>query len=176
MGEDTQSYGVRLSTSDLAKKLTGIYERNMKIPPRKREKESIPEFTAPNVTAKTLVERDFKKNTMSYIRRYKNIGLVDGCGGGPQGGAPFGSAETFSIHKKTRELQTRQNKQRINHLRKHYGDLIGTKDSKEEKAHTPLTGPQLGLQSANSAMSLSVYNTRLRATGRRRPRKLTVLA
>jgi len=88
----------------LAKKLTGIYERNMKIPPRKREKESIPEFTAPNVTAKTLVERDFKKNTMSYIRRYKNIGLVDGCSNGAIGGAPVGSAETFSIYKKTREL------------------------------------------------------------------------
>jgi hypothetical protein len=52
------AYGVRPSTSVMAQQLTAITEHNSKIPAKKREKESIPEISAPNVTAKTLVFRD----------------------------------------------------------------------------------------------------------------------
>ena len=50
---------------------------NSKLPPRKKDKESLPEISSTNVNAKYMVLRDHKKNTAEYIRKYQNIGFVD---------------------------------------------------------------------------------------------------
>ena len=47
-----------------------IDEHNAKLPPRKKDKESLPEISSTNVNAKYMVKRDHKKNTAEYIRKY----------------------------------------------------------------------------------------------------------
>jgi len=61
----------------MAKQLDAILEFNNALPPRKKAKESLPEISAPNVYAKTIIKRDPKKGTREFSMKYQNIGFVD---------------------------------------------------------------------------------------------------
>ena len=74
---DAESYGFRPSTAVLSAQLQAIDDHNQKLPPKKKKKESLPEISAPNVVCKTLQVRDFKKQTSEYIKKYRNVGIVD---------------------------------------------------------------------------------------------------
>ena len=60
----------------MVKQLEAIEEHNSKLPPKKA-KNALPEIYAPNVYAKFMVKRDPKKGTVSAVKQYRNIGLVD---------------------------------------------------------------------------------------------------
>lgn len=75
--EDPDEYNLRPTTTQLASTLQAIEEHNTKLPPKKKAKETLPEISAPNVNCKTLMHRDPKKNELSYIKKYHNIGSVD---------------------------------------------------------------------------------------------------
>lgn len=78
MTEDNEAYGFRQTTEVMCEQLTMIDQHNSKLPPRKRDKESLPEISSTNVNAKYMVKRDPKKpDQAEYIRKYANIGFVD---------------------------------------------------------------------------------------------------
>ena len=52
----------------MAKQLEAIEEHNIKLPPKKRVKESLPEIAAPNVYAKYILKKDYKKGTSEYTK------------------------------------------------------------------------------------------------------------
>ena len=130
-------------------------EYNEKLPPRKRAKESLSEVYAPNVNCKFMIKRD-KKGNEEYMKKYHNIGILDGCESRTFD-QPMGCASAYTLNRKTKELQVRTNKLKINNLRKYYGGLISAQDNKSEKAHNPFTGLISGKQTSSS-LSLSVYN------------------
>lgn len=70
MVEDPDMYGFRQTTETMCQQLSMIDEHNAKLPPRKKDKESLPEISSTNVNAKYMVKRDHKKNTAEYIRKY----------------------------------------------------------------------------------------------------------
>lgn len=100
---------MRPSTAVMAMQLEAIQEHNSKLPPKKKAKETLPEISAPNIYAKTLQERDAKKGTINYTKKYYNIGFVDGSqkqrGGlmhNPE--LPRGSS-AFTLNNKAKALQ-----------------------------------------------------------------------
>ena len=161
--EDKETYGFRVPTAVQAAQLQAIANHNQSLPPKKKMKDSITEFSAVNVHAKYMVLRDHKKNEANYIVKYNNIGLIDDCN------SSYGvrsSADMYSLTSKARELQQRSSKLKtsmlrtnIATLRTNYGGLIGNVPSKNEKVHNPFQGmTKAMLSSPASAMSLSVYN------------------
>ena len=80
--------------------MQAIDNHNLNLPPKKKAKDSIGEFSAVNVHAKYMVFRNQAKKESSYIVQYNNIGLIDDCnnlGSGPH-------ADQFSLTNKAREL------------------------------------------------------------------------
>ena len=96
LARDDPDYGYRLNTEDMVKQLTAVEEHNVKLPPRKKAKESLPEISAPNVHCKTIISRDHKKGVVNYLKKYHNIGFVDASSShDPEAGRAGASA--FSI-------------------------------------------------------------------------------
>ena len=102
LAADTKEYGYRLSTEDMVKQLTAIDEHNLKLPPRKKAKESLPEISAPNVNCKTIVSRDHKKGIYNYLRKYENIGFIDPSTNDQEN--PRGPASAFSVTAQARAI------------------------------------------------------------------------
>ena len=59
--QDEEAYGFRPSTAVQAMQLEAITEYNAKLPPRKKEKGSLPEIVATNVFAKKVNTMEMKK-------------------------------------------------------------------------------------------------------------------
>jgi hypothetical protein len=74
-----------------------IDEHNAKIPPRKRDKESLPEISSINVNGKYRIHRDPKKpGPGEYIRKYHNVGFVDAASSKLLNN-PAGGVSAFSV-------------------------------------------------------------------------------
>lgn len=151
---EEKEYGFRLSTEQMVTQLAAIEEHNFKLPPRKKAKESLPEISAPNIHCTTVIQRDLKKGTVHYARRYQNVGFVDSSSHEPD---LKRHASAFSVASQARAMQVRSSKLRIASLRKNFGALISASDSKEAEVNNPFLGMPTGAQTT-SAMSLSVYN------------------
>ena len=102
--KDEKAYGFRPTTAVLAKQLDAIHEFNQALPPKKKAKESLPEISAPNVYAKTMVKFDPKKKTREFTHKYLNIGFADESNMHNQD-QPKNAAEGFNIVTKSRGLQ-----------------------------------------------------------------------
>lgn len=152
---ERKEYGLRLTTEQMVTQLTAIDEFNVKLPPRKKAKESLPEISAPNVHCTTIISRDHKKGVVNYLKKYHNIGFVDGSSA--REGEGGGGASAFSITSQARAMQVRSSKLRIASLRKNFGALIGATEAKEDEVNNPFVGMPSGSQTT-SALSLSVYN------------------
>jgi len=113
---DMTDDGQRLTTEQMVTQLTAIDEFNTKLPPRKKAKESLPEISAPNVHCTTIISRDHKKGVVNYLKKYHNIGFVDGSTA--REGEGGGGASAFSITSQARAMQVRSSKLRIASLRK----------------------------------------------------------
>ena len=103
MTEDAVGYGVRPATTVLSAQLNAIEEHNTKLPPKKKKKESLPEIVAPNVVCKTMMVRDFKKGSNSYVKKYQNVGLVDQQASLAEPDLREG-VSAFSVHNQTKQL------------------------------------------------------------------------
>ena len=126
--KDPDNYGYRLPTSVQAKQLNAIELHNDKLPAKKKKKESILELPAVNVYCKTgtqleKVKKKGQKPNMLVTHTYYNVGMIDeGFKVDPDG--PRGSANAFSLHNQTRELQRQSSQMRIAKLRKAYGQIL----------------------------------------------------
>ena len=100
--KDTEAYGVRHTSEIICQQLTMIDEHNDKIPPRKKDKDSLPEISSTNVNAKYMMKNDLKKKAKDpdykgeYIRKYHNIGFVDGATSATIDN-PIGGISAFSV-------------------------------------------------------------------------------
>jgi hypothetical protein len=140
--EDPNSLNVRPTTKQLAFQLNAIEQFNYKLPPRKKDKESLPEIAAPNVACKSVQIMDAKKG-LEMKRKYHNVGAVDEVR--LHKDQPQDSVEGFSLAAQHKQQKTEASKQRIACLRKHYGKLIGATDSKNERAeNNPFAGLERG--------------------------------
>jgi len=72
------NYGFRPTTATMAKQLDAIQEHNIKLPPRKKAKETIEDFPVPNVYARAYIRREYKKNkpmTKELSYQHFNMGF-----------------------------------------------------------------------------------------------------
>lgn len=91
-----------------------------------------------NVYAKTIQVRD-KKGKAEYGTKYKMIGFADEATLQNPDQAK-NAAYGFSLTARQRDLQMQASKLRIASLRKNFGGLIATKDSKMDAAMNPFNG------------------------------------
>ena len=97
--EDDEAYGIRPPTHVICKQLEAIDDHNQKC---KKEKDKLPELSAPNIYVKTLTRRDPKKGKPIQVKKYFNIGAVDA----PLGSGSFrNSASAFTISNMTKGIQ-----------------------------------------------------------------------
>ena len=81
----------------MCQQLNMIDAHNAKIPPRKKDKESLPEISSINVNAKYRIHRDPKKpGPGEYVRKYHNVGFVDGASKALLS-HPVGGVSAFSV-------------------------------------------------------------------------------